>query len=198
MYYYNTGHRDYLVYKIKSNEEFERSHERSGRNVFRMMLDQNIHLFRDYPRSIGIISTLQFGIYFVCNGMLLFFPDILNQTARYMQSSSDAEIKLCDIVQTAIETRKNAIYTSDKVCVDELDISAYFYAVILEACYTVGFFIISLLVNHLGRLTIFSFVFFTTGLCGFLIVWTTDPMIATYLYVWLLVSGRFSTLIECV
>lgn len=124
--------------------------------------------------------------------MLLFFPDILNQTANFMRSSSDVQIKLCDIVETAIEARKNNLLTSEKVCVEELDITAYYYAIILEVCYTVGFIIISVLVNYIGRLTIFSIIFFSTGLCGFLIVWTTDPIVATYLYVWLLVSGGAS------
>lgn len=191
MYYFNTGRRDYPINKIKSNEEFEKSKDRSNnKNFFRMMLDQNIQLFRDYPRSIGIISTLQFGVYFVSNGMLLFFPDILNQTARHMQNSTHVETKLCDIVQTAIETSRNATNISEKVCVEELEISSYFYAVLLECCYIIGFIFISGMVNLIGRLTIFSIVFFSTGICGFLIVWTTDPMIATYLYVWLLVSGK--------
>lgn len=163
-----------------------------------MMLDQTISLVRDYPRSIGIISALQFGIYFVCNGMLLFFPDILNQTAKFMQSSSNHEIKLCDIVQNAIEARKNPSNSLEKICVEELDITAYYYAIILEGCYTVGFLIVSLLVNYVGRLTIFSVVFFSTGIAGFLMVMTSNPIVATYLYVWLLVSGVNNTLLNTV
>lgn len=162
------------------------------------MWDQTVSLFRDYPRSIGLISTIQFGIYFVCNGMLLFFPDIMNQTANYMQSSNSTEIKLCDIVEGAIRARKDDYSFVDKECVEELDISAYYYAIVLEACYVIGFIVISFLVNYIGRLTIFSVVFFSTGLCGFLIVWVTNPVISTYLYVWLLVSGVNNTLLNTV
>lgn len=130
----NTGTIDYPVYRIKPNEEFGEALER--KNVARMMLDQTVSLFRDYPRSIGIISALQFGIYFVCNGMLLFFPDILNQTAKYMESSSSDGVELCDIVESAIEARKNRLNDNSRICIDELDISAYYYAIILEGCYT--------------------------------------------------------------
>lgn len=163
-----------------------------------MMFEQTVSLVRDYPRSIGIISALQFGIQFVCIGMLLFFPDILNQTANFMRSSDVMKIELCAIVENAIEARKNKYNSPDKICVEELDISAYYYAIILEACYTVGFMIVTLLVNYVGRLTIFSFVFFSTGVCGFLIVFVNDPIISTYLYVWLLVSGVNNNLLNTV
>lgn len=195
IYYYNSGNHDYDVYKIKPNEEFEAA--RNQTNVVKMMFDQTMTLIRDYPRSIGIISAIQFGIYFVCNGMLLFFPDILNQTAKYSESSSGEKVELCEIVEGAIAARKNSTAAA-QTCVDELDVSAYYYAIILEACYTIGFLIISLLVNYVGRLTIFSVVFFSTGIAGLLIMFVSNPAIATYLYVWLLVSGVNNTLLNTV
>lgn len=129
-------------------------------------------------------------MYFVCNGMLLFFPDIINQTALYLETSTN-EVTLCEIVEHTIEMKRNIshIDVTGKSCVEELDISAYYYALILEACYTGGFFIVSILVNCVGRLAIFSFVLFSTGICGFLIVWISNTTIATYLYVWLLSCG---------
>lgn len=162
------------------------------------MLDQTVTLIRDYPRSIGTISVIQFGVYFVANGMLLFFPDILNQTANYMSSASSDKVELCDIVEGAIEARKNRTLGDSQICVNELDISAYYYAIILEGCYLVGFLVVSLLVNYVGRLTIFSVVFFSTGLAGILIVFFDNPIIATYLYIWLIVSGVNNTLLNTV
>lgn len=165
-----------------------------------MMFDQTVTLIRDYPRSIGILSALQFGVYFVCNGMLLFFPDILNQTGKYMASSTEERIGLCGIVESAIDSKVmyKDVQSSEKVCVEELDISAYYYAIILEVCYTVGFLIVSLLVNYVGRLSILSVVFFSTGLSGLLVVFVDHPVIATYFYVWLLVSGVNNTLLNTV
>lgn len=164
-----------------------------------MMLNQSIVLFRDYPRSIGLVSMIQFGMYFVCNGMLLFFPDIVNQTALYLQTSS-SDVTLCEIVEHTIEAKRNISNASwhVKACVEELDISAFYYALILEGCYTAGFFILSLLVNYVGRLSIFTFVSFSTSICGFLIVWISNATIAMYLYVWLLVSGVTMVLLNTV
>lgn len=192
----NTGHYNFNVYKIKHNEEFHHSSER--KNVMRMMRDQLATLIRDYPRSIALVSTIQFGINFVCTGILLFFPDIVNQTAKFMQNEGDDEATLCQIVEHAIKVGKDQMLLGRRECVEELDLSAYFYAIILEGCYFTGFLVVSFLVNCIGRLSIFSFVFFSTGICGILIVFIKNATVGTYLYVWLLVSGVNNTLLNTV
>ena len=192
----NSGKRDYDVYKIKPNDEFNRKQKKE--NVVKMMLDQSKTLIRDYPRSIILVSMIQFGIFFVANGMLLFFPDILNQTAKHIKDPNSKNIELCGIVENAIELKKFKYETANNTCVDELDISAYYYAIILEACYVIGFLVISLLVNYLGRLTIFTVIFFSTGISGVLIAFVGSPVVATYLYVWLLVCGVNNTLLNTV
>lgn len=192
----NTGHSNYDVYRIKHNEEFRQSSEQ--KNVMRMMRDQLVTLIRDYPRSIFLVSTIQFGINFVCTGILLFFPDIVNQTAKFMQNEGGHEATLCQIVENSIKVGKDQMLAGRRECVDELDLSAYFYAIILEGCYFIGFMVVSLLVNYIGRLSIFSFVFFSTGLCGILIVFISSATAGTYLYVWLLVSGVNNTLLNTV
>src|SRR5690349_11885895 len=163
-----------------------------------MMLDQALSLIRDYPRSIGTISIIQFGIYFVCNGMLLFFPDILNQTATLMATSPNEDIGLCYIIEAAIEEKNERLANSDIVCVDQLDMSAYYRIIMVESCYLIGFLLITIIVNYVGRLSIFSFVFFSTGICGLLIIFVDSPNVATYLYVWLLASGLNNNLLNTV
>lgn len=199
IYHVNTGKMDYDVYKIKPNEEFGESKRR--KHVVKMMLSQTIYLFRNYTRSIGTICALQFGIYFVCNGYLLFFPDILNQTAEYLKGTDNSGIGICEIVEMAIERRTenaNETFHETRKCVDELDISAYYYAIILEGCYTVGFMIVTCLVHYIGPLSIFTFVFFTTGICGLIMTFIQNPAISTYLYIWLLVSGTNNNLLSTV
>lgn len=161
------------------------------------MRDQLVTLIRDYPRSIGLVSVIQFGINFVCTGILLFFPDIVNQTAKFLQNDH-GNVQLCQIVENAIKVGKDQMLQGRRECIDELDLSAYFYAIILEGCYFVGFIVVSLLVNYIGRLSIFSFVFFSTGLCGILIVFINSATIGILLYVWLLVSGVNNTLLNTV
>jgi MFS transporter, VNT family, synaptic vesicle glycoprotein 2 len=157
------------------------------KSVVKMMKDQLIELTFKYPRSFMIMSVLQFGTYFVCNGLLIFFPDILNQTA----SLSGSNIQMCDIVEAAI-ANKTAIQTSTdvKICVEKFDISVYYFVIYLESCYVIGFFLISILLwMKLKRLIILNFIFFTTGVCGILITYIPNVTVSSYLFVWLLTAG---------
>lgn len=158
------------------------------------MWSQTVLLFRKYPRSTGIVAGLQFTVYFVYNGMLLFFPDILNQTAKYQESSPSSQIQMCQIVEDAIRSKtlefnQTLVRTSQQVCIDELDISAYYYGIVLTGCYTLGYLTIGILVNYIGRISIFAFIFSTTGFCGIAITFIHNPSIATYLFVWMLICG---------
>lgn len=193
----NTGKKNLNIHKIKANEEF--GEIKGNQSVIKLMLHQMTSLCKNYPRSILILSILQFGIYFVCNGMLLFFPHILNETAVYMQTSGNASesVKLCDIVEDAIKAQREEQRDASRKCIEDLDISSYYYAMLLEVCYVLGFLLISWMVNYVGRLSIFSFIFFTTSLCGFAINFTS-PLIGTYLYVWLLAVGINNTLLNTV
>lgn len=141
-----------------------------------MMLNQSVILFREYPRSIVLISTIQFGIYFVCNGMLLFFPDIINQTAKYLQTSSN-DVTLCKVVEYSIEAKINVsnIGVDVKTCVEELNISAYYYALILESCYTVGFLTASPKLLRTPNNSQFYFIFHWH-------LWVLDRMDTTHCY----------------
>jgi MFS family permease len=178
------------VTKIKPNAEFGEIQKGDG-NVIAAMLHQTKSLIKNHPRSIIIISILQFGIYFVSNGMLLFFPDILNQTAKANQT----DVKLCAIVEEAIKVKNEKV---NAMCDAQfLELDSYYYAIILESCYVIGFLIISTLVNFVGRLAIFSFIFFTTSICGFAINYVSTTT-GTYLYVWLLSCGINNTLLNTV
>lgn len=207
IYYANTGKKDYNVNNIKKDEEFLRA--KDGKNLVKIMISQSRLLGSQYLKSIVVMSLLQFGIFFVCNGMLLFFPDILNQMAQYMQNSnSDGNsIKLCEIVENAISIRKlqlnetfistNDVYVDTTgICVETLDISAYYYAIILEAFYTGGFLIISILVNVVGKLAMVATILFSTGICGLAIVFIKMPTLSIYLYVILLASGLTNNLLN--
>lgn len=193
IYHANTSKKDYPIDKILPNEEFGQNCER--KSILKMMLNQSVTLFRDYPRSMGLLSAIQFGMFFVANGMILYFPDIANRTAIYMNASS-RELTLCNILEQAIDAKQNA--SSVKVCVEQLDISAYYYAFILEGCYTGGFFLLSLLVNYVGRLQLFTLISFSTGICGLAIAFISNATIAMYLYVWLLACGITSVLLNTV
>ncbi|KAG5667890.1 hypothetical protein PVAND_015856 [Polypedilum vanderplanki] len=198
IYKINTGKTDFNILKLKPSEE-ETNENSKNKNVVSAMFEQTASLCKTYPRSIGIISLLQFLIYFVSNGMLLFFPDILNQTAKFAQESSNtSDVNLCVIVENAIKEHQESFndFTSS-VCIDELEMSSYRYGMTLEVCYMLSFMIISWLVNYTGRLAIFTFISFTTSFCGFAVNYS-GTWVGTYLYVWLLGCGINISLLNTV
>lgn len=163
-----------------------------------MMLNQLMALFSDYSRSIVTVSMLQFMIYFVCNGLMLFFPDTLNETGKYMESSPGGKTELCTIVEMAVESKRNRNQTTEVTCVEELDISAYLYVSLLELFGTFGFLIVGLLVNYVGRSTILTAIYVSTGVSAVLIIFVTNPVVSMYLYVMVLLGGVNNTLLNTV
>lgn len=155
-----------------------------------MMIQNTIQLLKNYPRPFWLISFLQFGIFYICHGMLLFFPDILNQI-----SNNDGNLQLCEVVEHAIQMKTEQI---ERKCVDHLDFSAYFNVMILQSLNLAGYVLISIFVNLVGRPSIFIFFFLTAGVCGILIIFIKSTLIATYLYMWLLMCGVCSNLLNTV
>lgn len=158
--------------------------------IIRMMIHNTISLLKNYPRPFLLISFLQFGTFYICHGMLLFFPDILNQI-----SNNDGNVVLCEVVKRAIDVKNEQI---EQNCVDHLDFSAYYNVLILQALYLAGYLLISIFVNIVGRPSILIFFFVTTGVCGILIIFIKSTLIATYLYMWLLLCGVCSNLLNTV
>lgn len=161
--------------------------------MLRMMMHNTMLILKNYPRAFWLISLVQFGTFYVGHGLLLFFPDTLNQVSQF--SGNDSNLQMCDIIRSVIDSKKNSTVHE---CVNHLDSSAFIYVTILQACYLLGYVIISVCVNFTGRLPIFAFLFFTTGFSGLLIFFVKNAFISTYLYLWLLVSGVVSNLMNTV
>lgn len=155
------------------------------------MVHNTIQLIKNYPRPFWLISFSQFGIFYVCHGMLLFFPQILNQVSHH-----NGNLELCEVVKQANFEEKNEQIESN--CIDHLDFSAYLNVMILQSLNLVGYILISIFVNIVGRLSILVFFLLSTGMCGIAIIFIKNTLIATYLYMWLLLCGVSSNLLNTV
>lgn len=173
------------------NDEFLLSSSKHQKGIFRVMIHNTIRMIKTYPRPFWLISFSQFGIFYVCHGMLLFFPQILNQVSNH-----NANLELCEVVTQANFELKNEQIESK--CIDHLDFSAYLNVMILQSLNLVGYILISIFVNIVGRLSIFVFILFSTGMCGIAIILIKNTLIATYLYMWLLLCGVSSNLLNTV
>uniref|UniRef100_A0A1Y9G865 Major facilitator superfamily (MFS) profile domain-containing protein n=1 Tax=Anopheles albimanus TaxID=7167 RepID=A0A1Y9G865_ANOAL len=176
----------------------EAANAKSPFKLLKQMWHQTASLFMgSYLKSAVIICVLQFGIYLSCSGMYMFFPDILNRIAK-LEDAGVKRITVCravyatrvDISQVAQQGNATAVQdASGAVCHQKLDISAYEHSFVLETIYAVGFAVIGLIVNAVGRLPILVFVFGVCGLSGILIVYIDLPLLAIWFYLILLTCG---------
>uniref|UniRef100_A0A1Y9HAI4 Major facilitator superfamily (MFS) profile domain-containing protein n=1 Tax=Anopheles farauti TaxID=69004 RepID=A0A1Y9HAI4_9DIPT len=163
--------------------------------LLKQMWQQTAPLFMgSYLKRTTIVCVLQFGIYLTSNGMYMFFPDILNRIAE-LEDQGVSRMTVCNAVYaTQIDLNKlqhldRNSSTLPEVCHQKLDISAYEHSFILETIYALGFAVIGLIINAVGKLPILVFVFAFCGVCGILLVFIDLPVLAIWFYVILLTCG---------
>lgn len=173
----------------------EAANSKSVLRIFKQMWQQTAPLFMgSYLKRTTIVCVLQFGIYLTSNGMYMFFPDILNRIAE-LEDQGVTRMTVCRAVYDTrvdldklqhLDTNSSAL---PEVCHQKLDISAYEHSFILETIYALGFAVIGLIINAVGKLPILVFIFGFCGICGILVVFIDLPLLAIWFYVILLTCG---------
>uniref|UniRef100_A0A182WUB9 Major facilitator superfamily (MFS) profile domain-containing protein n=1 Tax=Anopheles quadriannulatus TaxID=34691 RepID=A0A182WUB9_ANOQN len=205
MYRWNAGRKDpplALTGVLQETEaqqtKVRREEAASGKSMvglLKQMWHQTAPLFMGlYLKRTAILCVLQFGIYLTSSGMYMFFPDILNRIAE-QQGKGVERTTVCNAVYaTRFDIQElagldgNGTARSD-LCHQKLDISAYEHSFVLEAIYALGFAVIGLIINAVGRLPILVFIFALCGTCGVLIVFIDLPLLAIWFYLILLTCG---------
>ncbi|XP_041780215.1 synaptic vesicle glycoprotein 2B-like [Anopheles merus] len=205
MYRWNAGRKDpplALTGVLQETEaqqtKVRREEAASGKSIvslLKQMWHQTAPLFMgSYLKRTAILCVLQFGIYLTSSGMYMFFPDILNRIAE-QQGKGVERTTVCNAVYaTRFDIQElaglggNGTARSD-LCHQKLDISAYEHSFVLEAIYALGFAVIGLIINAVGRLPILVFIFALCGTCGVLIVFIDLPLLAIWFYLILLTCG---------
>uniref|UniRef100_A0A182MDT7 Major facilitator superfamily (MFS) profile domain-containing protein n=1 Tax=Anopheles culicifacies TaxID=139723 RepID=A0A182MDT7_9DIPT len=173
----------------------EAANSKSVLRLLKQMWQQTAPLFMGtYRKRTTIICVLQFGIYLTSNGMYMFFPDILNRIAE-LEDQGVVRTTVCQAVYTT-QVDLSKLQQPDlngtilpEVCHQKLDISAYEHSFVLETIYALGFAVIGLIINTVGKLPILVFIFGFCGICGILIVFIDLPLLAIWFYVILLTCG---------
>uniref|UniRef100_A0A182P3F5 Major facilitator superfamily (MFS) profile domain-containing protein n=1 Tax=Anopheles epiroticus TaxID=199890 RepID=A0A182P3F5_9DIPT len=173
----------------------EAANSKSVLRLLQQMWQQTAPLFMGtYLKRTTIICVLQFGIYLTSNGMYMFFPDILNRIAE-LEDRGVVRTTVCQAVyatQVDISRLQQPVVNATvlpELCHQKLDISAYEHSFVLETIYALGFAIIGLIINAVGKLPILVFIFGFCGICGILIVFIDLPLLAIWFYVILLTCG---------
>lgn len=127
--------------------------------VARAMWNQTAPLFRQpHLKRTFIACAMQFGIYVTSNGMYMWFPEILNRMADFMERNPGKSMSLCGILEM---THTNLTALSDinetqinEVCTTQLEIATFEHSIVLELLYAIGFAFIGLIINRIGKFPI--------------------------------------------
>lgn len=116
----------------------------------------------------------------------MFFPEILNRSIEFTKSNPLTASTIC---QAFHEAKNATILDLNPSNIIKLEFKTYEYSFILEIIYALGFAVIGVLVNRLGKLCIVLFILFGCGLCAFAMSFVSIVTLSIYLYVILLACG---------
>lgn len=165
---------------------------KSAFDIFKSMWAQTAPIFMPpHLRNTVIACALQFGIFATSNGMYMWFPDILNRVAEFTAENPDKRTTICEVIMS----KRNSL-NSTMECNENLDISTYEKTFILELLYAIGFAVIGLVINAVGKLPILIVILVGCGSFGIITVFTDFPMLSMYFYLILLLCGLAVTIVN--
>lgn len=165
-----------------------------SKNIFKSMWKQTAPIFmQPYLRNTIIACILQFGILSTSNGMYIWFPYIVNKVAMYTEANPNSRKKICDIIMS-----KSSNSSESTDCSEILDMSTFEIEFIFEFIYLVGFFLLGLLINTIGKITILITLLIGCGIFGIITVFVDIPILSIYLFIILLLVGLAVTVVNAV
>lgn len=87
---------------------------------------------------------------FRSSGLLLWYPEIVNQLAEHERKYPGTSITVCEAISFARRVNTTHIVP----CSDGIDISVFQQNLIIGVAYAVGFIAVALIVNKLGKRTL--------------------------------------------
>ncbi|XP_055618855.1 synaptic vesicle glycoprotein 2B-like [Toxorhynchites rutilus septentrionalis] len=156
--------------------------------LMKLVWKQTAPLFMEpYMGRTVIMCFLQFGMFLTAHGMYVFFPGILNQMLEAQEAGVN-RTTTCDLIMSrGYSTRGDTAHQQG--CSQTLNITTYELTFILEAIHTVGFAVIGLIINTVGKLLIMEIVFVCCGISGIMVIFVDIPLLAIWLYMILMMGG---------
>lgn len=191
IYSCNSGkHRDTFKAKtLVKDEDFNDSTEEKSTNLLKFMWNQSVPLFK-HPHLKNFLTAcyIQFSIFNSSNGFWTFFPEITNRITLWQEKDpTHVTATVCEIlVDTKIVPSFNETFIDSAVCITKLQPSAYLNAFYLGALYFFGWLFLVFIIKPVGKLIIIATVLFTCGLCGFALIFVSQPTVSSYLYITLM------------
>ncbi|KAG5683091.1 hypothetical protein PVAND_012394 [Polypedilum vanderplanki] len=197
IYKFNTGKDDYKVTSLIKDKEFEEGKSEQSKGFIEFLWSQTIPLFKQpHLKNTLTACYLQFGICLACNGFYTFFPDIVNKVTVWLETTTTpyphTGETVCSILSTYNLNSTMTEYVTDKVpdaCVTKLELETFADVTILSILYTLGWLIISIVIDKVGKLVVLVFVSFSCGFASLAVMLLQFPHAALHIYLILLMAG---------
>lgn len=191
IYVRNTGKAasEYEVKSIDKDKEYVESVAKNS-NFFKFMWTQTVPLFK-HPHLKNTLTAcfLQFTICLTGNGFFTFFPEILNKVYLWLESDPmHITSTVCQIIDH-YGINANASETETVTCLTKLEPNTFVNLTVVVLLHLIGWSVISVIINRVGKLIIIVFIMFAGAACAILLIFVEIPMVATYLYTFLLAIG---------
>ncbi|XP_062564069.1 uncharacterized protein LOC134226948 [Armigeres subalbatus] len=163
--------------------------------LMKLVWSQTAPLFmKPHLQKTVIVCILQFGTYLAAHGMFMFFPEIVNQLV-IVKETGIGTATMCQILEQYgnFSTTKEAGEGSQM-----MEPAAFQLSFILEFIYAIGFAVIGVIINAVGRLPLLVFIFMTCGIAGLLLFVVNLPVAVIWLYIVFLCSGYTAVMVNTI
>lgn len=117
----------------------------------------------------------------------MFFPEIVDKITTYSKQFPAGRATICEVLSIEDELMNNqtmyAIALKEGTCSETFEISTFGHSVVMEVLYMVGFFVITLIINRVSKLSILTTILFGCASFGFATHVVTLPIASIYIYV---------------
>lgn len=163
--------------------------------LMRLVWNQTAPLFMaPHLRKTVIVCILQFGTYLAAHGMFMFFPEIVNQLVIVKESDMGAAT-MCRILE---QYGNFSVTKEDSEGSQMMAPAAFQLSFVLELIYAVGFAVIGVIINAVGRLPLLVLIFETCGVAGLLLFVVDVPTAVIWLYIVFLCSGYTAVMVNAI
>ncbi|XP_055586751.1 synaptic vesicle glycoprotein 2B-like [Uranotaenia lowii] len=151
----------------------------------KLVWNQTAPLFmKPYLWKTLLVCTLQFGTFYTGQGSFMFFPGIFNALVK----ATDAGVErttVCEAISAGVSFNQ----TQQIVCSPMLEIETYGLNFALEIAYTLGFVVITFIINRVTPSHILVFVYLCCGASALALTALNIPYVIMALYMIMLLPG---------
>lgn len=190
IYQVNTGRtvQSFGVTGILEDEEFGSHSSSKSEGFFHFFWSQTAKLFKGaHLKNITTACFLQFAACNASNGFWTFLPEIVNKISIFTVKSREPAT-VCDIFVDD-KNLTTTITDVELLCNEKLELGMFKYVYEVIIFFAVGYTIMSLTINRVGKLWILLFILLSSSLAAFSLTFLNITSLLPYVYMYLISPG---------